>query len=79
MHTQVERTLTTRRLERLARKPFSANELIGPLAKEEPVYHAEDQQMRDWYLEKALQLGPPKTAGGDGGKKKKDGKGKKKK
>merc|ERR1712188_152370 len=34
----VRRTLTTRRIERLARKPFSINELIGPLAKEEPIY-----------------------------------------
>ena len=30
----VKRALTTRRVERLARKPFSTNELIGPLAKE---------------------------------------------
>ena len=30
----VKRTLTTRRVERLARKPFSIAELIGPLSKE---------------------------------------------
>ena len=39
----VKRTLTTRRVDRLARKPFSCNELIGPLAKEEPVYQNVDQ------------------------------------
>ena len=39
----VKRTLTTRRVERLPRKPFSINELIGPLAKEEPIYVNTDQ------------------------------------
>jgi len=76
--TVVKRTLTTRRVDRLGRKPFSCNELIGPLAKEEPVYHNVDQELRDWYL-KTLDIGAkPGTAGGDGGKKK-EGKGKKKK
>ena len=36
-------------VERLARKPFSTNELIGPLAKEEPAYKADDDNMRGWY------------------------------
>lgn len=73
----VKRTLTTRRKDRLSRKPFSTNELIGALAKEEPVYHSVDQDMRDWYL-KTLDMGTqPRTAGSEGGKK--DGKGKKKK
>ena len=44
----VQRTLTARRVERLARKPFSVNELIGPLAKEEPIYANVDQEIRDW-------------------------------
>ena len=73
----VNRTLTQRRVERLARKPFSANELIGQLAKEEPVYHEDDKELRDWYLKNVLNMGPPKTEGG--GKEKKGGKGKKKK
>ena len=70
-------TLTQRRVDRLARKPFSADELIGPLAKEEPVYHEDDKELRDWYLKNVLNMGPPKTEGG-GGKEKKGG-GKKKK
>jgi len=74
----VSRTLTARRVERLARKPFSINELIGPLSKEEPVYHNVDAELRDWY-HKTLGIGlPPASAdGGKGGDKKKGGKKKK--
>ncbi len=75
----VRRTLTARRLERLARKPFSINELIGPLAKEEPVYRNVDDEMRKWY-HKTLNIGGGKDdEGGGGGGKKKDKKGGKKK
>ena len=73
----VKRTLTARRVDRLGRKPFTCDELIGSLAKEEPVYQNVDQELRDWYL-KTLDIVKPGTAGGDGGKKK-EGKGKKKK
>lgn len=46
----VRRTVTPRRLERLERKPFSLDELIGPLAKEAPVYGADDKALFEWYL-----------------------------
>ena len=64
----LKRTLTTRRVDRLARKPFSCNELIGPLAKEEPVYQSVYQELRDWYLKtlEIVKLGTA-PAGGDGG------------
>ena len=29
---------------------FSINELIGPLAKEEPVYATIEQEIQDWHL-----------------------------
>lgn len=78
----VKRTLTARRVERLARKPFSINELIGPLAKEEPIYYNIDSELRDWY-HKILGIGDKKPGTGDGdkkdGKKGKDGKKKGKK
>jgi len=75
--TVVKRTLTARRVERLARKPFSINELIGPLAKEEPIYHNVDQELRDWY-HKTLNIAKPGTAAdAPKGDKKKDGKKKK--
>ena len=71
----VKRTLTARRIERLSRKPFSINELIGPLAKEEPIYHHVDQELRDWYHKTLNIAGKPGTADDkpkkDGGKKKK--------
>ena len=46
----VAQTLTTRRIERLGRKPFTVNELIGPLAKQEPVAQAVDTALRTWYV-----------------------------
>ena len=74
----VNRALTARRVERLARKPFCIDQLIGPLSKEEPVYKNVDDELRQWY-HKTLNIGlPPSTA--DGAKKggdKKGGKGKK--
>ena len=72
----VSKTLSTRRVERLARKPFSINELIGPLAKEEPVYATIEQEIQDWHL-KTLNLGGGGDGDGGGGGKKKEG-GKKK-
>jgi len=74
----VSRALTARRLERLARKPFSINELIGPLAKEEPVYHNVDADLRKWY-HKTLGIGIPPPSAEGGNKDKKGGKGKGKK
>jgi len=47
----VDRTLTTRRVDRLARKPFEVSELIGPLAKGEPCGPDVDKALRDWYQE----------------------------
>ena len=52
---------------------ISINELIGPLAKEEPIYAEMDKEMRNWYL-KTLDMGPPvveKPKKEKGGKKKK--------
>jgi len=75
----VKRTLTARRIERLARKPFSTNELIGPLAKEEPMQVPVDKMLRDWYHSTVPACAKADDAGGGGGKDaKKDG-GKKKK
>jgi hypothetical protein len=76
----VRRTLTTRRVERLARKPFTINELIGPLSKEDPIYQDVDTEMREWY-HKTLNLNvAPGTAAAGGGKEKSGKKkGKKKK
>ena len=73
----VRRTLTARRVERLARKPFQVNELIGPLAKDEPLAVDVDKALRDWYQEtvpsvaaaKGESAPPAKEKGG--GKKKK--------
>ena len=73
----VKRTLTARRIERLARKPFQVSELIGPLAKDESLQIDVDKALRDWYQEtvpaiagaKAADAPPPKEKGG--GKKKK--------
>ena len=73
----VKRTLTARRVERLPRKPFKVSELIGPLAKDEPVEKHIAIELRNWYQE-----GVPACAGKkddaaaaapkkDGGKKKK--------
>ena len=47
----VKRTLTQRRVERLPRKPFQVSELIGPLAKDEPVAIDTRKALRDWYQE----------------------------
>ena len=69
----VNRTLTSRRVERLSKKPFNTSELMGPLAKEEPIYAEMDKEMRNWYL-KTLDMGPPvveKPKKEKGGKKKK--------
>ena len=76
----VSRTLTTRRVERLERKPFQVSELIGPLAKEEPIYSGLDQSVRGWY-QATVPACKVEGEGGDAGGKdagKKDG-GKKKK
>lgn len=69
----VKRTLTSRRIERLARKPFSINELIGPLAKEEPIYHNVDQQLRDWYHKTLGVNTKPASAEGSKKDKKREG------
>ena len=45
----VANTLTQRRVERLARKPFQVSELLGPLAKQEPIAQPTDQALRAWY------------------------------
>jgi len=74
----VNRTLTKRRIERLARKPFSINELIAPLAKEEQVYPEMDTNMRNWYLKTLGIAGKPGTTDSKGGGKE-GKKGKKKK
>ena len=69
----VSRTLTSRRVERLSKKPFNTSELMGQLAKEEPIYAEMDKEMRNWYL-KTLDMGPPveaKPKKEKGGKKKK--------
>ena len=47
----VKRTLTARRIERLARKPFQVSELLGPLAKDEPLELEIDKSLREWYQE----------------------------
>jgi len=68
----VARTLTQRRIDRLGRKPFEVSELLGPLAKEEPISVASDQAVRGWYHSTvpACQKGeaeaaaPAKDAGG---------------
>ena len=73
----VKRTLTARRIERLARKPFSVSELIGPLARDEPVERHIDQALRDWYQE-TVPACAKKDDGGAAAAPKKDG-GKKKK
>ena len=44
----VKRTLTTRRVERLARKPFSIAELIGPLSKEVLPQRTTSYQLRSY-------------------------------
>jgi len=72
----VRRTITARRIERLSRKPFSVNELIAPLAKEDMVFIEDDQNMRNWYLKTlgiASKSGTADSKGGGkkGGKKKK--------
>jgi SpoVK/Ycf46/Vps4 family AAA+-type ATPase len=46
----VRRSITQRRVDRIDRKPFSMNELIGPLSKEKPIYQEDDKAMVDWYL-----------------------------
>lgn len=66
----VRKTLTQRRVERLERKPLTANELIGPLAKETPIYAADDKAMYDWYI-KTLGLNK-KSEADPGAKGKKD-------
>jgi len=75
----VARTLTTRRIERLARKPFSVNELIGPLAKETPIAQEEDSALRTWYQGTVPACKKEDAAAPAGGGKdaKKDGKKKK--
>lgn len=65
-----------RRIVRSAPCLASTQELIGQLAKEEPVYHDFDTQMRQWY-HKTLGIGVTEKT--DGGGKKKEGKGGKKK
>jgi SpoVK/Ycf46/Vps4 family AAA+-type ATPase len=51
----VRRAITQRRVERIERKPFTLNELVGPLAKETPVSSSDDKAMYEWYL-KTLNL-----------------------
>ena len=68
----VARTLTQRRIDRLGRKPFQVSELLGPLAKEEPISQATDQALRGWYHStvpacnkgEAAEAAPAKDAGG---------------
>lgn len=72
----VKRTLTPQRLERLPKRPFSINELVGQLAKEEPVYFNVDSDMRRWY-HKTLGIGLPEGEGKPKQEKKGGGKGKK--
>jgi len=74
----VKRTLTNRRVERLPRKPFAVSELIGPLAKDEPIARHVDKALRDWYQETVPACAKKDDAGGaapakdkGGGKKKK--------
>lgn len=74
----VQRTLTKRRIDRLARKPFSVSELIGPLAKDEPVAVETDKALRDWYQDtvpackkEGEEAAPKKDDKKGGGKKKK--------
>jgi SpoVK/Ycf46/Vps4 family AAA+-type ATPase len=64
----VRRSISQRRIERIDRKPFSMNELVGPLAKEIPVYGADDKAMYDWYV-KTLGLDKKNEAEGAAGKK----------
>lgn len=73
----VRRSVTKRRVSRLDRKPFTMNEIIGPLAKEMPIYHADDKAMYDWYI-KTLGLDAKKEEVDPKAKGKKDDKKKKK-
>lgn len=74
----VRRTITPRRVERLAAKPFSVHDLVSQLAQQEPVYREDDSAMRGWY-HKTLGIGvEPEPEGGGKEAKGKEGKGKKK-
>jgi len=73
----VDRTLTTRRVDRLPRKPFDVRtELIGPLAKDQPVESEKVDALTKWYQETVPFC---KTEGDDAPAPKKDKGGKKKK
>lgn len=65
--------LTRRRLDRLDKKPLEAAEFIPTLAKETPVYRADDAAMYSWYakvynLNQREPAPPPEAGKGKGAK-----------